>query len=318
MHNCPPPKKEIFTWLKEYPNVVGNYGHTLLEQKTPNTDQLVDKLRPYFESAHLDARQHFHQIMRIGLHPDVNGAETAVTYPNCLPKTAQHGLFGEALAGLLTESYEFVGQHDWTIPVFLFRHHQAVEHYLYALSRDPERTKQVFGRLGSDFLALKLADDGTVERFIAGEAKWRNSLTQGTADTMLLGDKVKNPTGGDEKIHSGKGIWSEINNDTPVPHGLTQLHQLLSELAPDEYAQTILSLDRILALKNPDAVERTDLVLLAGNGGKRRKAGDSLVVWEECPAEYIDGNDLQVVEMILTDGDKLVDQLYATLWQGEV
>ncbi len=317
MHTSPPPKKTLHSWLIDYPTTSGNYGHLLLEQKSQPDDELISTLRPYFESAHLDARQHFHEIMRIDLHPDAGSEAATVAYPNCLPTSAQHGLFGEALAGLLTESYIFVGDHIWTIPIFLFRYHQDVEHYLFALSRDSARKRQVFGRLGSDFLALKIAKDGTVKRFISGEAKWRNSLTQSVADIMLLGKKIKDPDGGEEKVHSEKGIWFELNRDTPVPHGLTQLHRLLCELAPDEYAETIVSLDRILALQNPEHVERTDLVVLAGNGGKTRKSMECLVEWGTCPSEYEANNDLQVVELILTNGDELIDKLYATLWQEE-
>ena len=315
MHTEQPPKNTLNKWLIEYPDVEGNYGHTLLEQKPDLDLDLVSELRPYFESAHLDAREHFHAIMQIDLHPDATAPGANATYPNCLPKIAQHGLFGEVLAGLITECYEFVGKHDWSIPIFLFRYHAAAETYLYDLARDPEKTKQIFGRYGSDFLALNIASDGSVNRFISGEAKWRNSLTQSVANTMLLGAKIEDPNGGEEKIHSGKGIWNEFNNDTQRPHGLSQLNRLLKDIAPAEYAETILSLDRILALENPDNVERTDLVLLAGNGGKTREAKSTLVAWEHKPEEYTAGNDLQVIELILMDGDKLVDQLYAELWQ---
>lgn len=318
MHTCPPPKKTLKKWLSENYSETDGYGHTLLEQNASLDAADISNIRTYFESAHLDARQHFHSIMRIDLHPDAKEDADVPTYPNSLPISAQHGLFGEAVAGLLTESYEFIGKHNWTIPVFLFRHHQAVEMYLFTLSRDGNRTGQVFGRLGSDFLALKLASDGSVERFLSGEAKWRKKLTPGVVDDLLNGKKVDDPDGGETKIHSGKGIWFELNRDTSVPHGLTQLYGLLVALAPDEYAETIVSLDKILALKNPESVERTDLVLLAGNGGQRRKKSDCLVDREQKPIEYTAGNDLQVVELILVNGDKLIDGLYANLWAEEI
>lgn len=316
MHTAEPPIEILKEWLEESPTVTGTYGHLLLEQKkSDGCEQLLVTLRPYFESAHLDARQHFHEVMRIDLHPDAQEEETCATYPNSLPSTAKRGLFGEALAGLITESYDFIGNHDWSIPVFLFRYHQDVEQYLFSLSRNPDKTRQVLGRLGSDFLALKLDANGAVIRFLSGEAKWRKSLTQSVTDSLLLGKKIDDPDGGKDKVHSGKGIWNEFNHDTPIPHGLSQLHRLLRELAPEEYAETIVSLDAALALNNPNQIERTDLILLAGNSGKRRKALECYIEWEKIPSEYTAGNDLQVVELFLQDGDQLIDVLYSDLWK---
>src|SRR3546814_2673961 len=94
------------------------------------------------------------------------------------------------MAGLLTEVYQeqFVGGHSWTVPIFLFRYHADVESYLWTFSRDADRARQIFGRFGSDFIGLSLGDDGEVVRLIAGEAKWRNRLTQSAVDTLMLGD----------------------------------------------------------------------------------------------------------------------------------
>jgi hypothetical protein len=45
----------------------------LLEQIFDADDELVAALRPYFESAHFDAREHFHAQAGIDLHPDAKG-----------------------------------------------------------------------------------------------------------------------------------------------------------------------------------------------------------------------------------------------------
>lgn len=55
------------------------------------------------------------------------GRADHATYP-CLPPITHRGPFGEVMAGMLTEHYEFVGKHSWRIPVFLFRHHEDAEH----------------------------------------------------------------------------------------------------------------------------------------------------------------------------------------------
>lgn len=316
MHNCPPPKTALDAWLRAYSDVSDGFGHLLLEQETETDETLVDALRPYFESAHLDARQYFHEILRIDLHPDADGPGAHAAYPNALRASDKRGLFGEVVAGLVTEAYAFVGDYKWTIPVFLFRYHADVEHYLFALSRDESRGRQVFGRQGSDFVALCLNADGSVKRFLAGEAKWRSSFTQNVVDALLLGKKVDDPNRSGAKIHSGKGIWFELNRDTKTPHGISQIHRLLCELDPEEYGATIISLDRALALNNVEEIPRTDLVVLAGNASSGRESGEYFVDWPNKPAEYEAGNDLQVVELVLNEGDELVDEIYNTLWSA--
>src|SRR5215207_5555869 len=113
VHSCKPPKKTLKTWLKDYPTEEGNYGHLLLEQNHTSDKWVHDALIPYFESAHLDARECFHKLARISLHPDDGEVGCDAQYPSALPLTARKGLFGEVMSGMLTQSYEFVGKHEW-------------------------------------------------------------------------------------------------------------------------------------------------------------------------------------------------------------
>lgn len=315
MHTCPPPSEALDEWLESYDSVRGRYGHLLLEQRSDVDNDLIAALRPYFESAHADAREYFHAQIGIDLHPDAGGPGEDACYPNCLPPKALRGLFGEVMAGLLTEAFResFVGGHPWRVPIFLFRYHADVEAYLYSLARDGRRRREVFGRFGSDFIGIALDDQGRVARFIAGEAKWRRQLTDSVLAELMLGELVKDRTTGDRE-RSGKGVWSEVNRDTPVPHGLRQLQRLLEQRDPEGHAAAILSLDEALILNHPRPLPRTNLILLAGNGARRREAGDVLIGWEEVPAEYTAPHDLQVVELILRDGDLLIDGLYSSLW----
>jgi hypothetical protein len=288
--------------------VKGKYGHLLLVQKAAIDDALISALRPYFESAHLDARDHIHQQIGISLHPDgeVGGGE--VCYPNCLPAVAHRGLFGEVMAGMVTEAYhnDFVGQHAWKVPIFLFRQHVDAEHYLWNLKNDPTRTREIFGRQGSDFVGIALDANGKVVRVIAGEAKWRKSLTEAVVDAVMLGPKKMG-------VHNGRGVWFEVNRDTPIPHGLRQLGRLLELRDPDGHAAAILSIDQAVLRQN--TLDRTNLILLVGNGAAGREESDSLIEWEQMPKEYKAKYDLQVVEVILEDGEKLIDGLYASLWE---
>src|SRR3546814_10312100 len=120
---------------------------------------------------------------------------------------------------------QFVGGHSWTVPIFLFRYHADVESYLCTFARDADRARQIFGRFGSDFIGLSLGDDGEVVRLIAGEAKWRNRLTQSAVDTLMLGDYEDGEDEDGERVRNGRGVWFEINRDMPVPHSLRQLQR---------------------------------------------------------------------------------------------
>lgn len=317
MHNCPPPEEALALWLKAYATIEGgDYGHLLLEEKNDPDDDLMAALRPYFESAHLDAREHFHKKIGISLHPD-GGAAPTVEYPNCLPGKALRGLFGEVMAGLVTEAYQqdFVGGHAWRIPIFLFREHDDVEKYLWTLRYDLKRAREIYGRHGTDFVGIALSQGGEVIRVIAGEAKWRKTLNESTVAALLLGQKEKNKDTGVLE-HNGRGIWFELNRDTVIPHGLRQLQFLLELRDPYGHAAAIASIDRaVLELGPPPA--RTDLIVISGNGAAKRENSESIIPWEKMPAEYKAGRDLQIVEVILKDGGTLIDLLYASLWDDE-
>jgi hypothetical protein len=317
MHSCKAPKKALDKWLKKYPSTEGNYGHLLLEQKVLADEEICAKLIPYFESAHLDARQCFHKLARISLHPDDGDVGCDAQYPSALPLTALKGLFGEVMSGMVTEAYEFVGKHEWVVPVFLFRNHEDAGQYIYTLNRDPGRTREVLGRKGDDFIALVIDENGNISRFIAGEAKWRGKWMPSQVDAVMFGEKIDDPAGGPAKVHNNKGVWFEINRALAVPLGLEQLQSILEECEPVKYASVIASLDRILAHRNPDPVERTDLILLAGGSASKREPGDALLAWEKVPRQYKAGRDLQVVELLIENWNSLINGIYGGLWAEE-
>jgi hypothetical protein len=318
MHTASPPKDALEGWLNDYPSEEAEgYGHLLLEEKTRTDPSFANNLVEYFESAHLDARQCFHKLARISLHPDAGEEACDAQYPGSLPLTALKGLFGEVMCGMMAENFEFVGKHEYLIPVFLFRNHEDAGQYIYTLSHDPSRTREVLGRKGDDFIAIVVDEEGKVTRFIAGEAKWRGSWTPSALATVMLGDKIEDPQDKTNRIHNGKGVWFEVNRGLSVPLGLEQLHSIIDECEPDKFSSVIASLDRILARRNPDPVERTDLILLAGGSPAKREAGVSLLPWKTLPEEYTGGRDLQVVELLFSNGDDLINQIYSGLWAKE-
>lgn len=312
LHTCPPPRDELEERFEENASVHGNFGHTLLVQKAADDGTLAASLRPYFESAHLDARNVFHSDIGLDLHPDAAEGGTLITYPGSLPTITRRGLFGEVLAGLLTEIYTYVGQHNWHVPIFLFRYHDDASKYLFTLARYPERTREVFGRPGSDFIGLCLDDDRRVVRIISGEAKWREVLTQSRVDELMHGRRVDNG----EEGRDGKGVWSSINKGLAIPSGVRQLQRLLQEHDSVGYDRAILSLERALVVRNPEPISKTDLIVIAGNARAKRQDGECLLPFEELPEEYTAGNDLQIVEVIFNGGEELIDAIYDNLWKG--
>ncbi len=317
MHTAPPPTDALAAWLNEYPSEIENYGHLLLEEQQVTDPSIAVELIGYFESAHLDARQCFHKLARISLHPDDEDEACDAQYPNSLPLTALKGLFGEVMCGMMAESFEFIGKHEYLIPVFLFRNHEDAGQYIYTLSRDRTRTREVIGRKGDDFIGIVVNEEGNVTRFIAGEAKWRGTWTPSVVKTVMLGEKIVDPDDDTKSIHNGKGVWYEVNRGLPVPLGLEQLHNILDECEPDKFASVIASLDRILARRNPQPVERTDLILLAGGAAATRKPRQTLIGWENIPKEYKAGRDLQIVELLFSNGDDLINAIYSGLWVKE-
>ncbi|MFS2099541.1 hypothetical protein ACCC97_11305 [Variovorax sp. Varisp85] len=315
MHTCEVPGDTLDKWLQQYPSTAGNYGHLLLEQLGASDAALIETFRPYFESAHLDAREHFHEEIGIDLHPDAGASGAHAIYPNCLPSKTRRGLFGEVMAGMVTQHYAYVGDHEWQVPIFLFRNHEDVKSYLFALARDPSLTREVMGRHGSDFLAIALDADGKVERYLAGEAKWRKVLSGSVVESLLLGPKVDDGKG--NKVHAGKGIWHQFNErDKNLPHGMRQLQKLLKERDPDGFAAAIYSIDQALLLDHPTPIPRTNLVLICGNDYPSRGKGVPLIDWNSKPAEYKSPHDLQVVELFLTEGDKLIEDIYDCMWSA--
>jgi hypothetical protein len=75
MHTCEPPIEVIEEWLASNETIRGTYGHLLLEQQAATDEDLIAAMRPYFESAHLDAREYFHRQIAIDLHPDADAED---------------------------------------------------------------------------------------------------------------------------------------------------------------------------------------------------------------------------------------------------
>ena len=305
MHTCAPPKKEFRKCFKETATTNHRWGHTLLEQEKADDGSLATALTPYFESAHFDAREYFHDYIGIDLYPGAISPKTAVSYPRSLSLETRRGLFGEVLAGLLTESYTYIGEHTWIVPVFLFRDHQDVRNYLFELDQNPHLERKTLGRQGTDFVGISLNCAGDVVRVISGEAKWRTTLNKSVVETLLLGKK---------RNGSGKGIWQDLNNEPNLPIGVRQLQEILKLKAPEKFDKIILCLQKALLSKKTIPLPKTNLIVIAGNRNAERNPGDCYISKSKMPSEYTSRNDLQIVEVVFEKGETLIDVIYEGLW----
>lgn len=316
MHTCDPPGDALDSWLEVRFNTSPGYIHLLLQAKQPSSSNLAASLRPYFESAHTDARHVFHEYAKLELHPDAVGQSGTIQYPSSLPTTTRHGLFGEVLAGLVVEAYRPDGGHEWSVPVFLFRYHADVGKYLFHLARDSSKKRQLWGRFGDDFIGISFDPKGSIQRFIVGEAKYRKVATKTVVDDLILGSREEKPPKSGQFVRKDDGIWQGFKKAPNVPEGLVQLQAILLECAPSQYAEAILSLDKVLAIHPQLTIPRTDLVVIAGNNPSQRQAGETNISDKEKPQEYDAGRELHVVEVFLNNGPELIESLYDSLWSG--
>lgn len=318
LHTHKPNEDLISKYFKSFNDEeIEGYMHILKVATFDDMQAVLDDFKPYFESAHLDARSVFHVEVGINLHPDagIDDPVASISYPRTLPIRTRRGLFGEAFSGLLTELVPFIGKHNWQIPVFLFRFHAEIGAYLYTLRRDPSREREVHGRKGDDFIAIVLDENKTVVRVLSGEAKWRTKLQQSVVNNLLYGDKKTDPETGKLK-HNGNGIINSLNQAVDPPHGLKQIQQILSAIAPDEYADTIVSIDEAVTAEQSN-IECTNLIVLAGNRPPTLEDDGCLAPHDEKPDGYTSDRDLQIVEVLFESGEILTDALYDSLFEEE-
>ncbi len=286
----------LLEWLSIKRTESKNYHHLLLRQTSPQKwNTVIDEMIPYFENAHLDARTLFHRMAGIDLHPTGNGTPN-IQYPNSLPSIAQRGLFGEVLCGLITESYKFVGNQSWNVPIFLFRYHQDAEHYINRLVHGC-REREVVGRLGDDFLGLALNDDGTVAAILVGEAKFRKSLPPQKGIELM------------EEVHKN------LSKDADVPVNIMRMSELLRQKDAKAYYNTYTYLEKLNLSNSPIKVPRFDLVCLVVEKTKREYP-PTYIPQNSKHLDYTSNRALQAVEVIIEDACELVEEIYQRLYSN--
>lgn len=284
-----------------------DFLHTLIEQKTVVPDDLMKDLVLFFEDAHRDARDSFHKLASISLHPLGGESKRKISYPSSLPKNIHRGYFGETLAGFVSLYFKTIGDHDWVVPVYLHRNHHEVTDYLKKLRRNEiNEDKQMIGRKGDDFIALCLNADGTIDKVLVVEAKYRSSLVKSSFNALLKTNTL-NKKGAVKKFC----VLEDLSKKHSVPNDLSVIGKILEETDYDKYKNTILDIEKIES--DLIQIDRIDLVLVIYTEiGSRTTA--PLLTDSKKPVQYTSGRDLQVTEMYVNGGESLIEEIFTRMY----
>jgi hypothetical protein len=290
---------DLQDWLSPASHLSKAGYHLLVGGGRPvtNTDPAFAALKEYLESAHADAREHFHQICKLDLHPMAHSPGGAVEYPNRLVGNVRRGLFGEALCGAVAECWfllHFQGEFD--VPVFLFRFHSGVEEELAKLL-DGGPATDFAGRHGDDFLAVELGADGEVVRILVGEAKFRTKMGTAEYDALMKGPK---------------GVLSKLSAEPDVPLSINKLSRLLGIVDSARFEKMRASLDEIYFRQRK--AERVDMVVLVyeSHAVQAKPPYAPKVVK---PAEHTVARPLVIAELHIPSANALLGEIYPILYR---
>jgi hypothetical protein len=273
----------------------GLYTHLRLRARDA---QRWAEVRPaviaYFERAHADARDYFHEALGVSLDP--RGGDHVIDYPSSLPLGTKKGYFGEVFCGMLAEAEQVAGGEDWEVPIFLFRLHHAAEEYLTRLITGEAVAVDMPGRTGSDCLALALAQDGSIEAILSAESKCHETFN----------------------ITIAKQAIAALGTQAGVPVSLPQLKRLLAELDAERYKPTILALERLITVARQPTVPRRDLIVFIFEDPAVHDYAAPRITVADIQGHYRCNCDrrLQVVEVHLPGAGALIEQLYDGLYRG--
>jgi len=287
--------KQWFNQQRSQPS--SDYEHLWLQQlRKGQWKPHLPILKEYFEAAHLDARQYFHENAGISLHPlrNLSDESEIYCYPNDLDQVTKSGLFGEVLNGFLIEHAAIIGEGSWKVPVFLFRHHQDVENHIHELNHGIRRRKRTVGRLGNDCLGITVDDTGKVTGIITGESKFRSYLPEKVGATL------------NKKVHES------FCNEADVPVNLMKLTRLLETKDPDRYQNTIASLEALNKKQQTNYTRQHIYSLIVCK--TKKNYPPTYIDQTQKHKSYTIKRPLQTVEVIISDGKDLLENLYDCLY----
>ncbi len=182
-----------------------SYCHLLIRQKEDVDSAVWDELFVYIDHAHAGARQALRAPLEDSLHPLQHNTEVdpAFGYPHKLGDTALKGFFGEIIAGIVAEYYTGDGEHEWEVPVYLFRTHVVAFQQLEVMKQTDDWERHIVGRTGDDGLAFARDENGRIVAWLACEAK-----CTGNHSSTLISCPKKNrtwiPTNAPHRDYTGR------------------------------------------------------------------------------------------------------------------
>jgi len=171
-----PPLTLLDSWLEAEETCNAGpprYCHLLFRQRDDVDPAVWDELYAYIDHAHDGARRTLRAPLGDSLHPLHHGTEAdpAFGYPHMFCDTALQGFFGEIVAGIVAEYYAGDGEHEWEVPVYLFRTHVVAFQQLELMKQTDNWERQIVGRTGDDGLAFARDANGHIVAWLACEAK---------------------------------------------------------------------------------------------------------------------------------------------------
>jgi hypothetical protein len=248
----------------------------------------------YLEKAHADAREYFHSVIGLSLDPVLTSRKEPA-YPQDMPLKTKKGFFGEALCGMFTEAMEIGGESEWLVPTFLFRMHREAEEHLFRLVMKEKVPVDIPGRTGSDFIAIAIGKNGTIRRFLSGEAKCHETFN----------------------ITKCKEFLKEIGEEGVMPVSVPQLLRILQDQTDKKFAVIIAALEGIFLAKQYANVPKTNLFLYLYDKPGVVNYETPRITNELTAESYNSTVRLHVLEVCIPDGTELVETVYGSLYQGE-
>ena len=291
-----PPLTLLGSWLEVVEtcnNGAPRYCHLLFHQKDQVDQAVWDELYAYIDHAHEGARQALRAPLGDSLHPLHHGTQVdpAFGYPHKLCDTALQGFFGEIVAGIVAENYASDDEHEWKVPVYLFRTHVVAFQQLELMKQTDNWERQIVGRTGDDGLAFAKDGDGHIVAWLACEAK----CTRNHSSSLIADNHEK------------------LSQAVTRPIDLLRLIDALKDYCDDDYSRVwIAALRRYWweHERNPSA-RRCDLSMYVCGACPQRK--DTWIPTDRPHEKYTGRRSLTSAELHLPDVTNIIQSLYARM-----
>lgn len=284
--------KQCFQITVKKPQADYYHLHLVL-LKTAPLDKLKEKLIPYYEVAHHDARKRFNDVYGISLAP-FNISNKIVSYPHSLPEETIKGFFGEVFCAIVALNFDIHLKEKWKIPAFLFREHSTAGQYLHRLGKNIKASGGELGRTGDDFLAIVLNNKFQITNCLVSESKCHEKFN----------------------ITKAGEVFEKISDESISPTSLGQLKDIIREMKIDNLEEIIKGIDEIIFydINKPPKHKRIDLFLYAFENPGVKQYPPTRISDSKAHEKYTAQRKIQAVELHFPEMMKFIKELYNELY----